>query len=200
MTDIHFDQTQPKIPNPIKPITFEELQAFPLPKHLEALPTANFQQFTENKELLQSYIKQLDTYQSKQQEIVNQLNQLDDFLENVVCKKLMNEYEELIEKINQQIKSINIIYQEFINLETYQYQLLSSNYNQDNLKLKFKKLIEENNQESLNIVKKFHEKAGENSDENFSTMIENFKNSRKLYHYRKEKLYRWEEERVSGFL
>lgn len=80
--------------------------------------------------------------------------------------------------------------------------LSSSNFNQDNLKAKFKKLIEENNQESLDIVKNFNDRShgSEISDESFGTMIENFKNSRKLYHFRKEKLNRWEEERVSGFL
>ena len=96
-------------------------------------------------------------------------------------------------------KSINIIYQEFLNLETYQYQLLSNNFNQDILKLKFKKLLEKTNQDSLNIVKNYHEK-GESTDDDFNNMIENFKESRKLYHSRKEKLYRWEEERVSGFV
>lgn len=202
MTDIHLDQTRQKIPQPVKQLTFDELKAFPLPKAVETLPTSYLQDFSDNKQLLQGYIRQLEAYSTKQQEIVRTLQQADDILENVVYSQLIKDYEKVIDKINQQIKSINIIYQEFINLETYQYQLLSSNFNQDNLKAKFKKLIEENNQESLDIVKNFNDRShgSEISDESFGTMIENFKNSRKLYHFRKEKLNRWEEERVSGFL
>lgn len=202
MTDIHLDKTRQKIPQPVKQLTFDELKAFPLPKAVETLPTSYLQDFSDNKQLLQGYIRQLEAYSTKQQEIVRTLQQADDILENVVYSQLIKDYEKVIDKINQQIKSINIIYQEFINLETYQYQLLSSNFNQDNLKAKFKKLIEENNQESLDIVKNFNDRShgSEISDESFGTMIENFKNSRKLYHFRKEKLNRWEEERVSGFL
>ena len=202
MTDIHLDQTRQKIPQPVKQLTFDELKAFPLPKAVETLPTSYLQDFSDNKQLLQGYIRQLEAYSTKQQEVVRTLQQADDILENVVYSQLIKDYEKVIDKINQQIKSINIIYQEFINLETYQYQLLSSNFNQDNLKAKFKKLIEENNQESLDIVKNFNDRShgSEISDESFGTMIENFKNSRKLYHFRKEKLNRWEEERVSGFL
>ncbi|KAK6877623.1 hypothetical protein K6H10_003803 [Candida tropicalis] len=190
------------IPQPVKQLTFDELKAFPLPKAVETLPTSYLQDFSDNKQLLQGYIRQLEAYSTKQQEVVRTLQQADDILENVVYSQLIKDYEKVIDKINQQIKSINIIYQEFINLETYQYQLLSSNFNQDNLKAKFKKLIEENNQESLDIVKNFNDRShgSEISDESFGTMIENFKNSRKLYHFRKEKLNRWEEERVSGFL
>jgi len=199
MTEIHLDQTSQKIPDPVKFVSIEELHAFPLPKALESLPPSVFQQFLESKDLLQGYLKQLKAYQEKQLEIIDQLGELDNILENVIHKQLIKDYAALVDKINQQIKSINIIYQEFLNLETYQYQLLSNNFNQDILKLKFKKLLEKTNQDSLNIVKNYHEK-GESTDDDFNNMIENFKESRKLYHSRKEKLYRWEEERVSGFV
>ncbi|RCK65885.1 hypothetical protein Cantr_01559 [Candida viswanathii] len=204
MTDIHLDQAKKTIPPPITHLTLDELKAFPLPRAVESLPTPYLEELTNHHDLLQGYIKQLEAYHAKQQEIVGHLSSLDDILENTIYKQLIRDYEGVIEKINQQIKSINIIYQEFINLETYQYQLLSSNYNQDNLRAKFKKLIEENNQESVEIVKSYGNDKGahgsEASDESFNDMIEQFKNSRKLYHFRKEKLNRWEEERVSGFL
>ncbi|CAX42857.1 conserved hypothetical protein [Candida dubliniensis CD36] len=199
MTEIHLDQTFQKIPEPIKFVSIEDLNAFPLPKTLESLPPSVFQQFLDSKDLLQGYLKQLKAYQEKQQEIIDQLDDLDNILGNVIHKQLIKDYTALVDKINQQIKSINIIYQEFLNLETYQYQLLSNNFNQDILKLKFKKLLEKTNQESLNIVKDYHETA-ESTEDDLNNMFENFKESRKLYHSRKEKLYRWEEERVSGFV
>ena len=107
-------------------------------KGIRVVATISFPTILESKDLLQGYLKQLKAYQEKQLEIIDQLGELDNILENVIHKQLIKDYAALVDKINQQIKSINIIYQEFLNLETYQYQLLSNNFNQDILKLKFK--------------------------------------------------------------
>ncbi|KAI5960429.1 uncharacterized protein KGF55_004721 [Candida pseudojiufengensis] len=192
-----------KLPQRITPLTIEELKLFPLPKQLNSLPNKSFEQFIENRDLIIDYMQGLETYQQK----VNEIRQnLEFIVDNILLQKVKIEsipkYQKLIHKINNQIKTLNQLYNEFLNLETIQYQLISSNFNLETLKIKFKKLIEQNNQQSLEIVKEYNKNKGHNENDNdeLNEMLINFRTSRKQYHFRKEKLNRWEEERVSGFI
>ncbi|KAK6465392.1 hypothetical protein DFJ63DRAFT_310488 [Scheffersomyces coipomensis] len=189
----------------IEPFKIDQLQPFPLPKSLEGLPNANFEQFINNEELIKGYIKDLETYKTHQDTIVDRLSQLQGVIKQEILDQLLTQYINQIQIIKNQLKSIHQIYQDFLNLETYQYQLLSSNFNQDYLiKNKFTKLIESNKEDSMQIIKKFGSKnTGDDSniDEGeFNELIGKFKQSRQLYHLRKEKLNRFNEERVSGFI
>ncbi|EGW31565.1 uncharacterized protein SPAPADRAFT_62174 [Spathaspora passalidarum NRRL Y-27907] len=175
---------------PLNPLQDSELNAFPLPKNLELLPNSNIKEFVENKELIQGYIKQLEAYKHHQSKLLKKLSTVDELLSKDITQ-LIEQYQQLIVKITQQIQSISTIYQEFVNLETIQYQLLSSNFNSENLKHKFAKLTEDESKFDFGDSK-------ENGE--FSDFIERFRANRRVYHYRKEKLNRWNEERVGGFL
>ncbi|KAG7664941.1 uncharacterized protein J8A68_001527 [[Candida] subhashii] len=201
MTDITITPTKIEdINHHINKLSINELKPLPLPKNLELLPNRSFEEFVNDKELVQGYVKQLDTYKKEQEELLKQLSTIDHLLSNEISQLIKN-YKEVTNKILQQIQSIQIIYQEFLNLETYQYQMLSSNYNQQTLKNKFKLLIEQNNQESLQLIKQLETSSKpELNESEFAQFIDDFRSSRKEYHYRKEKLNRWNEERVSGFL
>ena len=200
MTDITISPTKIEdINHHINKLSINELKSLPLPKNLELLPNRSFEEFVNDKELVQGYVKQLDTYKKEQEELLKQLSTIDHLLPNEISQLIKN-YKEVTNKILQQIQSIQIIYQEFLNLETYQYQMLSSNYNQQTLKNKFKLLIEQNNQESFQLIKQLDTSKPELNESEFAQFIDAFRSSRKEYHYRKEKLNRWNEERVSGFL
>ncbi|RLV94124.1 hypothetical protein JA1_001912 [Spathaspora sp. JA1] len=175
---------------PLNPLQDSELNALPLPKTLELLPNSNFKEFVENKQLIQGYIKQLEAYKLHQTKLLKKLSTVDVLLSKDITE-LIEQYQQLIVKISQQIQNISIIYQEFVNLETIQYQLLSSNFNSENLKHKFAKLIEDEQKYQIGDVK---------DEGEFSEFIDQFRANRRIYHYRKEKLNRWNEERVGGFL
>ncbi|KAK6459281.1 uncharacterized protein RJT20DRAFT_132421 [Scheffersomyces xylosifermentans] len=185
----------------IEPLTFNELRAFPLPKYLESLPNVNLQEFLGDENLIRGYVKELQTYKDHQAKILAQLKQSEAVLEDKILNDLIKKYAQIVEKITQQMNRITSLYQEFRNLEMYQYQLLSSNFNRDFLiKNKFGHLIEKNNQESIQLVKDFHSKVADESElePRLNELITNFRKSRQQYHLRKEKLNRWNEERVSG--
>ncbi|KAI5953465.1 hypothetical protein KGF54_002837 [Candida jiufengensis] len=197
------EESQQTLPQRISPLTIDELKPFPLPKQLNSLPNKTFDQFIENKELIKSYLQDLETFKLKLKQINENIDLIiNETLTSKIKNDLIPKYQNLIIKINNQIKTINQLYNEFLNYETIQYQLISSNFNQDILKLKFKKLIEQNNQDSLLIIKNFNklQSANDNNIDEFNEMLSNFRESRKLYHFRKEKLNRWNEERVSGFI
>ena len=177
-------------------LTIDELQPFPLPKSIESLPSKNIEEFISNNELVGGYIKSLKGYYDKRTEILDKLQLISTVQDTV--SKLIHDYVELSQKMVEHIKSIQQMYQEFINLEVIQYQLLSSNFNQEFLiKNKFSKLIAANHQESIEVLKKLKEIA---SETDFNNSLAQFRASRKSYHLRKEKLNRWNEERVSGFI
>ncbi|CAI5758663.1 unnamed protein product [Candida verbasci] len=184
-----------KIPDLLSNLT--DVSAFPLHKQLELLPTNDFKEFIENPELIESYIHQLTKYKEKVEKVQSTLSTLKIILNEEIHQNLITKYQQLTKKINSQISTIRQIYQEFQNLETVQYQLFSSNFNQDFLKYKMKKLIEKTNIESNEFGKKLSKATNENE---FNNIINQYKDTRAKYHFRQEKLNRWEEERVSGFI
>lgn len=183
----------------VQPLTLQQLQPFPLPSQLNSLPPAIVQQFSELYELIRGYVKGLATYKKFELELVTRINEQIDRLNEIL--KLLENYRNVGDTIVEQINKINTLFNEFVSLETYQYQLLSSNFSQDFLKKKFVKLVEANNQESNQIITQFKSSGtGDLDNEEFRKFLADFKASRKTYHLRKEKLNRWNEERVSGFI
>ncbi|KAI3405657.2 hypothetical protein KGF56_001675 [Candida oxycetoniae] len=188
-----------QLPQLIDLLKLETLEPFPLPNKLSSLPNSQFSEFTENRQLITGYISQLNNYKTKLDEIKTTLAEISQaILKTQIRDYLIPRYQELILHITEQISKLTQLYNEFLNLETIQYQLLSSTFNLDTLKLKFKKMIEKNDSESIDIARGFD--GGGSDDANMVKMLSEFRKSRKLYHFRKEKLNRWQEERVGGFM
>lgn len=182
----------------IQPLTLKTLEAFPLPKYLDSLPVSIIEQFIQLHSLILGYIKQLPAYQKWNETIIETLNWQITNLNEI--SSILKTYNGTGTLIKEKMAKLNSLYSEFINLETYQYQLLSSNFNQEFLKNKFHKVIVENDQESKKLVKEFKGSSSDDFENLFNNLIKDFRSSRKTYHLRKEKLNRWNEERVSGFI
>lgn len=182
----------------IQPLTLKTLEPFPLPKYLDSLPVSIIEQFIQLHSLVLGYIKQLPAYQKWNETILETLNWQITNLNEI--SSILKTYNGTGMLIKEKMAKLNSLYSEFINLETYQYQLLSSNFNQEFLKNKFHKVIVENDQESKKLVKEFKGSSSDDFENLFNNLIKDFRSSRKTYHLRKEKLNRWNEERVSGFI
>lgn len=170
-------------------LSLPQLNPFPLPKQLEALPPQLLEAFTQLYELVRGYVQQLPSYEEKKREIVNTVGTLIDHINSIT--QSLESYSATRTVIEGQIHQLQKLYQEFVNLETIQYQLLSSNFNQDLLRRKFHKLVDASHTESLRLCQ---------PSDNIEQSLRKFKEARVTYHLRKEKLNRWDEERVSGFM
>ncbi|WLF78329.1 hypothetical protein PVL30_002063 [Lodderomyces elongisporus] len=198
-------QQAPQAPQEILPLTLEQLQPFPLPKQLNSLPNPQFTTFTSDPELIKGYIHSLESYRSTISTLVTTLTNVStSVLQEDIRDNLIPQYEALIDKITNQVQQLTEIHKEYLSMETIQYQLLSTNFNSNVLMRKFQKMIEESNNECKEIVQKYHkvsrQDAKENSADSLTKLIHEFRESRKSYHLRKEKMNRWQEERVSGFI
>ncbi|CAK9437948.1 uncharacterized protein LODBEIA_P23260 [Lodderomyces beijingensis] len=189
-----------QIPQLIPPLTLETLAPFPLPPKLNSLPSTQFTQFTTNPELISSYIHTLQAYRRQISTLTSSLSTLTHVLQSEVRDSLILKYEQLISKIQDQLGQLQQLFQEFVNLETIQYQLLSANFNSDLLKLKYRKMVERLNDVSIEIASGATRGGAGGGDDEVGRMLERFRDSRKVYHLQREKLNRWEEERVSGFI
>jgi len=142
---------------------------------------------------VKGYIKQLDAYTQTETNLRNIIHEQISTINKIIG--LLDAYEKNSSAIASAISKMNELYKEFLNYETYQYQLLSSNFNQNFLKLKFSKLTSASDEESMNAVKEYR-----NSGELLLNFLQDFRQKRKLYHLLKEKLNRWDEERISGLI
>ncbi|CUM66163.1 uncharacterized protein PRCAT00003821001 [Priceomyces carsonii] len=181
---------------PIKPLTVETLKPFPIPKYLESLPPNVLDEFIQLYSLVSGYLESLPSYKTFTESITTQINYQITKLNEIIT--IFDEYEIAGNLIKEQIDKINKLYQEFLNLEVYQYQLLSSNFNQQFLKKKLEAMTRNTNEESLRIAQSL--KQLDKLESEFNELLKDFKNSRSLYHMRREKLYRWDEERVTGLI
>lgn len=175
-------------------LTLRQLEPFPLPKNLAVLPALFLEEFSLLYELVKGYVKSLTTYTQFEAELTSALDKSIEMLNKIIAT--LAEYQQVGPAMADQVKKIEKLYEEFTNLETYQYQLLSSNYNQNLLRSKYSKLAAASDDEATQIIKNYRG----NSEEDLQTFLLRFKDSRKAYHLRREKLSRWEEERVSGFI
>lgn len=175
-----------------QPLNIELLRPFPLPRTLEALPAHILQELSSHYELVKGYTKLLQTYQDLETQLRSTVQTQISTLNKIIV--LLDDYNENSAAISANIKKMELLYKEFMNYETYQYQLMSSNFNQNVLKLKYSKLVSASDAASLEVIK-----SHQNSD-NFSSLLQQFRQSRKEYHLLKEKLNRWDEERISGLI
>lgn len=171
----------------------DDLKPLTVPSQLHILPQSIKQQFLELHELLTGYIKSLDGYQvhhARLKEVITksieQLNEISD---------MIDEYDGISKDIDDLLAKIKKLHEEFINLETYHYQLLAANYSPTFLKSKYKKLVA-----NLDLDSKDKLQNVLLNPNDFEDALEQFRALRKLYHLRREKLNRWEEERVTGFI
>lgn len=179
----------------IQPISIELLSAFPLPRTLEALPPQILKDFAAQYDLVKGYVKLLPQYQDFESELHSIVQTQIKTLNEVIV--LLDKYNENSAAITDNLRKMDELYKEFLNYETYQYQLMSSNFNQNFLKLKFAKLVNASDSESIDMVKLFNSDL---EDKNLSAFLQLFRQKRKLYHLLKEKLNRWDEERISGLI
>lgn len=162
-----------------------------LPKSLEVLPGNVIDQLITSHELLKGMIKLLPEYTSHTALILDKLNSQISKINSII--NLFNDYNQTSFYIEELISDITKVYEEFSSLELIQYKLLSSNFNQSLLKSKYKKLVGMNDEESRSYIKAI-------DSSNLELSLDKFRKSRKLYHLRQEKLNRWNEDRVSGFI
>lgn len=179
---------------PLQPVELASLRPFPLPKLLKNLPAQFLADFSRLYELVQGFVEELPKYRETQAQIVDVANQQIELVNEIV--QILEEYEAKSAHISRQLKTMEELYREFLNLETYQYQLLSSNFNQNFLRTKFGRLAEASDKESMLLVRNKKSMA----ELDLTSFLLEFKQKRKEYHLRKEKLNRWEEDRVSGFI
>ena len=177
----------------MKPLSLADLTPLKVPHQLEILPYTIKTQFLQLHELVSGYIKTLDGYKQHQAQLRDVVNKLIEQLNEITT--MINEYEDTAKTIEEQLAKIKELHQEFINLETYHYQLLAANFNQTFLKTKFKKRVESLDQEGYKIV----QNVGKDHND-LETTLEQFRALRKKYHLRREKLHRRDEDRVTGFI
>lgn len=178
----------------LQPLDIQRLKPFPLSRNLSVLPLQFLQEFLKLYDLVKGYAKSLTTYKEYDERLATTVNDLVEKLNGVI--RLLEDYEKLGPTMAEQIKTIENLYEEFTSFEVFQYQLLSSNYNQNLLKLKFSKLTNQSDIASVSLVKDYRK----NPEQDILYFLQDFKKSRKTYHVRKEKLNRWDEERISGFI
>lgn len=159
-----------------------------IPKSVQLLPNTSLQAIINDPQLITSFITQ-------SQEFIDYINQLlmkidADSSKLLKIQTLIDQYQTITNQVTNQLTDLNDIYQKYNNLQTIQYQLLL-NFNQSYLLNKFDKNVSELNQSSLKTI---------DSNDNDLKFILEFRQSRKNYHLQREKLNRWKEERVSGFV
>lgn len=182
---------------PIQPITIEKLKPFPLPKELATLPSSLIDQLSSLYELTTGFVTSLETYKTHEQEVVDAVNKNISTINDIV--DLLSEYETRSEVIAGLIKQLEQLYKEFLALETRQFQLLSANYNTNVLRTKLEKLAKESDANSSLLARSYMQTKDSLAND-LLLFLHTFKDSRKEYHLRRERLYRWEEERVAGLL
>lgn len=178
-----------------QPLNIELLAAFPLPRTLEVLTPNVLEEFSRLYELVKGYVKLLPSYQQLEIDLRNIIEAQVVTINKII--DLLEDYNKNSAAINLNIKKMEELYKEFLNYETYQYQLMTSNFNQNFLKLKYSKLTASSDEDSMNIIRDYRSKS---SDLSLPTFLQQFRQSRKQYHLLKEKLNRWDEERISGLI
>ncbi|KAM9904716.1 hypothetical protein OXX69_007459 [Metschnikowia pulcherrima] len=177
----------------LQPLSIEELRPFPLEKSLQSLPQKFQDEFASSYELVKGYTRNLEAYRALEEQARQAIKDTITTINSISA--VLEEYERNSDTIARQVGKLDALYKEFLTLETLQYQLLSTNYDQSFLKIKYAKLVAESDTQSGEILDDYRNSGGD-----MSSFLLRFKDSRKAYHGRREKLNRWEENRVSGFI
>lgn len=178
----------------LRPVTIDTLAPFPLPKLLENLPPQLLADFSLLYELVRGFILLLPQYGEADARAVEAISQQVGLINEIIV--VLQDYDTQSSRISLLLKTMDELYREFLNLETYQFQLLTSNFNQNFLRLKFTKLVGASDKEAMQLVR--DRKTPEDGE--LGPLLQQFKEKRKVYHVRREKLNRWDEDRVSGFI
>lgn len=181
----------------VRPLTLTQLKPFPLPKELRNLPHDVLQLFVSLYDLTKGYVLSLQTYKDHENEVVRAIDHNIQTLNRIIT--LLKEYNLHADTILALAKDLERLYREFLVLETQQYQLLSTNYNASVLKKKFERLTDECDARTV-VMARSYLRSDDVLANDLLLFLHNFKDSRKEYHMRKEKLNRWDEERISGLL
>lgn len=181
----------------IQPLTLKKLNPFPLPKELATLPANLIDQLSSLYELTKGFVLSLETYKTHEKELLDVVNKNISTVNDILV--LLGEYEARSESIACLIRQLEQLYKEFLALETRQFQLLSANYNTNVLRAKLEKLAQECDANSSALARSYMQ-TNDSLANDLLLFLHTFKDSRKEYHIKREKLYRWDEERVAGLL
>lgn len=141
-------------------------------------------------DLIRGYALLSSDYRKLEEQLISLLDSFCETLMGTI--HLLTDYNYYSTEIRNNINVLEKLYKNFIELQTHQFQLLSSNFNQSFLRLRIKKLIDQDDEATLDWYRTQKKK------EPVTGILEEFKAMRKTHHLRLEKLYRWQEERVSG--
>lgn len=183
--------------NTVKPLTIAQLKPFPLPKEVRDLPPEIFQQLISLYDLIKGYVLSLQTYKDHEHSLVKAIDHNVQTLNRILV--LLEEYNAHSDTILALAKDLERLYREFLILETQQYQLLSTNYNIEVLKKKYERLIDECDADSVARARSYVQEDDVLANK-LLLFLHTFKDARKEYHIRKEKLNRWDEERIGGLM
>lgn len=187
-----------------KPLSTELLEALPLPRQLDILPPKLLEEFASLPDLLRGYIKSLPAYQETQKTVseirTDQQKAFDSILH------ILDEYERTGNSIRQKLTELEALYPQFLSLQTTQYQLLAANFSREHLQRKYSALMRQTDAESRSLA---HDLSLAGSvpmdsltldDGLLAARMAQFTAKRSVYHKRREKLLRWNEDRVAGFI
>lgn len=184
-------QTTPQM-SATPPITVRDLNPFPLPKSLASLPDSVVQDFARLYELVKGFTQSLESYKTQEADVLKSLDEAIELI-NEITEKLQ-EQRSMREEIIALVTRLDDLYKDFLSLETYQYRLLGNNFNRNVLRTRFEKVMRQQDDHALDLISDYRR-----SDGNMSEFLGEFRSSRKAYHMTREKLWRWDEERISGF-
>ncbi|CCE73192.1 Piso0_000216 [Millerozyma farinosa CBS 7064] len=187
-----------------KPLSTESLKALPLPRQLDILPPKLLEEFSSSPDLLRGYIKSLPAYQETQKAVseirTDQQKAFDSILQ------ILDEYESTGNNIKQKLAELEALYPQFLSLQTTQYQLLAANFSRELLQRKYSALMRQTDAESRSLAHDLSSSGAGSSDYSTSddgslaARVAQFTGKRAEYHKRREKLFRWNEDRVAGFI
>ncbi|KAM3122456.1 hypothetical protein ACQ2H7_004368 [Candidozyma auris] len=143
-------------------------------------------------DLIRGYALLSSDYRKLEEQLISLLDSFCETLMGTI--HLLTDYNYYSTEIRNNINVLEKLYKNFIELQTHQFQLLSSNFNQSFLRSRIKKLIDQDDEATLDWYRTQKKK------EPVTGILEEFKAMRKTHHLRSEKLYRWQEERPSSFL
>lgn len=181
----------------IQPLSLEQLRPFPLPKELANLPANLIDQLSSLHDLAKGFVLSLETYNTYEQEVFDAVNKNIATVNDIIA--LLEEYRTRSDRIAGLIRQLEQLYKEFLALETRQFQLLSANFNTNVLRAKLEKLTKECDANSSALARSYLQTNVSLSND-LLLFLHDFKDARKEYHIKREKLYRWDEERVAGLL
>ncbi|AOA63130.1 Hypothetical protein PP7435_CHR2-1122 [Komagataella phaffii CBS 7435] len=186
----------PPVP-PLPSLPKEEVPAkieFPLESvkgldpSISSVPLSKLKELLDNQKLLKSYL--LDSLQEFNQEIIHTLDENIRSLQN-----LLQQYEDNskdIDQLNKSLDELNVLFRRWKQTEIEMYTILQR-YQPNSLSKKLFELLEQSHLESQQLVSKLE---GSVQESDLQSFIREYRAKRKLYHLRKEKYHRCQEERV----